>query len=140
MVRHTNWERFEELSKNIVFAIVVVWVALIPFGAYPPAWILLVSVIWSYILSDVVINFFINGGEGYAKMFTNNQFVDTGHAYLVFAVGVVVGTLAINTFLDYALGTLQSPNIQTWTAIVVFVSGAVATSAALDVQWRFYKR
>ena len=73
-------------------------------------------------------------------MFTNNQFSDKGHAYLVFVLGIVVGTLVINTLLDYSLGQLQTPNIQSWTAIVLFVSGIVAISAALDVQWRFYEK
>jgi hypothetical protein len=138
---HPNWDRFKELSKNIIFAIFVVWIVLIPFGAYPPAWILLVSAILSYVLSDVILNFFINGGQGYAKMFTNNEFADKGHAYLVFIVGIVVGTLIINTFLDIALAQLQStPDVETWTAIVLFVSAAVAISAAFDVEWRFYEK
>lgn len=95
----------------------------------------------SYVLSDVILNIFIHGGGGYAKTFTQNEFAHKGHAYLVFFLGVVVGTLASMYVLDTVLGPAQSTSdIGTWTEIVVFGSLVVAGSVAFDVQWRFYQR
>ena len=136
-----NWEQFWELSENIFLAIGVSLLVLIPLGAIPSVWITLVSIMMSYVLSDVILNIFIHGGGGYAKTFTQNEFAHKGHAYLVFFVGVVVGTLVSMYFLNTVLGQAQStPDIGTWTEIVVFGSLIVAGSVAFDVQWRFYQR
>ena len=51
------------------------------------------AVIMSYVVSDIILNFFINGGQGYAKIFTQNEFAYKGYAYIAFLVGIVLGTV-----------------------------------------------
>jgi len=128
-----------ELFKNPFFSafvsyIVLAFVALI----YPTGWVLLFSIIFSFVLSDVILNFFIHGGSGWSKIFTDIEFTCKGHAFLVFLIGIVVGTILSSLIAD---AILQYAKTQlSWFYAILLTDLLVMVAVLGDLEWRFYTR
>jgi hypothetical protein len=103
---------------------------------YFQGWILLFSVFLSFVLSDIILNFFIRGGKKWAKVGFNNEFACKGHAYLVFLVGIVVGTLVSSVVADGIMKYLQS--MMPWYYASLVTDLIVVGSVLGDLLWRFY--
>lgn len=105
---------------------------------YPDGWIFLFSAFFSYVLSDFLLNFFIHGGNGWAKIFDETDFANKGHAYLVFLIGIVVGTL-LSSFGGESLMTYLQSQMPWYQASLL--TDLLAVSAIVgDLEWRFYSK
>jgi hypothetical protein len=135
----TKLESFVEALKKIYVSApisygILALVALV----YPKGWIFLFSVFLSFVLSDLLLNCFIHGGEGYAKLFTDNNFANKGYAYLVYLVGIVIGTVLSSIFADHLMAYLQV--ILQWYQAVLITDLIALGAVVADLQWRFYDK
>lgn len=105
---------------------------------YPEGWIFLFSAFFSFVLSDFLLNLFIHGGNGWAKIFDKRDFANKGYAYLVFLIGIVVGTLASSFGGDYLMAYLQSQ--MPWYQASLLTSLLAVFAVAGDLEWRFYSK
>jgi hypothetical protein len=134
----SNKEKFFELLKNEFFATFVCFVVLAIVGLVSStAWFFLFAVILSYVLSDVILNFFVHGGEGWAKIFSDTQFSDKGYAFLAFLGGIIIGTLVTSVIADVFVKYVQT-QLEWMTAVILTDLVAVAL-VLLDLEWRFYR-
>ncbi len=134
----SNKEKFFELLKNEFFATFVCFVVLVTVGLVSMiTWFFLFATILSYVFSDVILNFFVHGGGGWAKILFNNRFADKGHAYLAFLSGIIIGTLVTSLIADAIVKYIQT-QFEWVTALILTTSAAVAL-VLLDLEWRFYR-
>lgn len=126
-----------DLFKNPFFSAIVSYLVLAIVALfYFQGWILLFSVFFSFVLSDVILNFFIRGGKKWAKVGFNNLFACKGHAYLVFLIGIIVGTLVSSVIADGTMKYLQS--VMPWYYASLVTDLVVVGSVLGDLLWRFY--
>jgi len=130
-------ESFQNQLENVGIACFVSYATLLFIGlAVPSIWAFMFSIIVSFVLSDVILNGFINGGEGHAKIFSKRRFANKGHAYVVFLAGIVIGTVLSSFLSDLWLQTFQS---QPWVLMVVISDFFAVLFVFADLQWRFYE-
>lgn len=130
---------FSELLKNELFAAFVCFMILGLAAVISwTAWAFLFSIILSFVLGDVFLNFFIHGGEGWTKIFTDAQFTSKGSAFFVFMIGIVVGTLLSAFITDWIFQYVQSQ--LTWEWAIVLTDLSVVVAVFSDLEWRFYNR
>jgi hypothetical protein len=90
----------------------------------------------SYVLSDLILNCFIRGGKGWSKIFDENYFACKGHAYLVFMVGIVFGTILSSLGTNLLMNFLQTQ--MAWFEAVLSTDLIVVVAVLGDLLWRFY--
>ncbi len=130
---------FSELLRNEFFAAFVSFIVLGVVGLVSSvSWYFLFSIILSYVLGDVFLNFFIHGGQGYAKVGFDNQFSCKGYAFMVFLIGIVSGTILSSLIVDSIIHYAQTQI--TWFWALILTDGIVAVVVLADLEWRFYNR
>lgn len=134
----SNKDKFLKLLKNEFFATFVCFVVLVTVGLVSMiAWLFLFAVILSYVFSDVILNFFVHGGGGWAKILFNNQFADKGYAYLAFLSGIIIGTLATSLIADAIVKYIQTQF--EWVTALILTTSLAVVLVLLDFEWRFYR-
>jgi hypothetical protein len=130
---------FSKLIRNEFFAAFISFIVLGIVGLISKTvWYFLFSIILSYVLGDVFLNFFIHGGEGFAKIFSENRFACKGHAFIVFLAGIILGTFLSALIVDWIMQYAQTQTTWDWAlAITDFV---VVCAVLGDLEWRFYTR
>jgi hypothetical protein len=117
------------------------------------------SVTVAWVISDVILNVFVIGGEGWLKIpFAGDDFQKKGRGYLAFLIGIIVGTWFSSAIADWILTLtgLVLENIpatnSTFTPILhviasnpslftlLIANGAVAGLVFFDLNARFYKK
>jgi hypothetical protein len=131
--------KYIRLFRNPFFSAFVSYVVLALVGIiYPLGWVFLFSILFSYVLSDLILNGFIHGGKGWSKIFDEADFTHKGHAYLVFLVGIVVGTLLSSFIADSIFQYAQTHMI--WSYALLLTDFAVVVAVLGDLEWRFYTK
>lgn len=126
-----------DLFRHPLFSAFVSYVILGIVGLiYKDGWILLFSVFLSYVVCDLILNCFIRGGNGWSKIFDKNEFACKGHAYLVFMVGIVFGTVLSSFGTNLLMNYLQSQI--SWYEAVLVTDFVVVIAVLGDLLWRFY--
>lgn len=102
-------------------------------------WIFLFSVVWSYVLSDIFLNVFIEGGGGIAQipLSRNHLTKHKGHAYTAFFVGIIISTVVAGGISDLILQFMKSNG--DWLTNVLAWSFFACLAVFADLEARFYK-
>ena len=129
--------QFSELLRNPYFDAIMTYIVLGVVGlVYPSGWIFLFSIFFSFVLSDIILNFFIRGNKGWSKILTNEKFACKGHAYLVFLLGIIIGTILSSFVAEWVLQYAQSQ--LSWITAVLLTDFIVVGAVLGDLLWRFY--
>lgn len=129
-----------EVLGNAYVAFLTCFLSLFLFGlVLPSQWIILFSIICAYVISDLVINFFIIGGKGIAQIpMIDNQAKKKGHSYLAFFIGIIGSTIISSVLSDIILGMVKSST--DWIVTVFALSLGIGVAVFLDFEAKFYKR
>lgn len=130
---------FIEALQNPLIAFLLCFVGMVIFGLiFPQYWVVLFSIICAYLISDIVINLVIRGGNGIATIpAINNQTKHKGHSYIAFFIGIIFSTLVSSVFSDLILRfVLMSPT--EWIIIVLGSSLGLGVAVFADLQAKFY--
>ena len=127
-----------DLLENPVFSILFTIIILITVGIFfKGVWIFLFSIIVSYMLTDIILNFIVRGESGYAKIpVLGHHFQTKGHSYIAYIVGIVIGTFFASELADNILIYLKS--FTDWNTIVITSSFIVGILVFLDFESRFF--
>lgn len=128
---------FLQRLENVVIAFIASFSILFCIGALIPSiWAYVFSILVSFVLSDLILNAFIHGGEGHANIFSKNEFAHKGHAYVVFLIGIIISTVLSSLLADFMFqGYLQDTP---WVATVFITDGIAVFLVLGDLKWRFY--
>lgn len=103
-------------------------------------WLFIFSATVAYVASDILVNFVIHGGEGFAKIGWDNDFAEKGYAYIAFFLAIVISTGAIAWGLP-ELFSILFPQSGRPSLFWVLMMSLLAVEAVLgDLQLRFYER
>jgi hypothetical protein len=140
-MRVGNMELIGDILKrleNVAVACIVCFIILFFAGLLIPSiWAFIFSVIFSFVTSDLILNGFIHGGEGHAKIFSKNAFAHKGHAYVVFLIGIIVSTVLSSLLADIVFQGYQQNS--SWVQTVFFSDFFAVLFVFIDLAWRFYE-
>jgi hypothetical protein len=135
----SDTKKFLEHLKNEFFAAFVCFIVLVIVGLVSEiAWFFLFAAMLSYVFSDVILNFFVHGGGGWAKIFLDNEFTNKGYAFLAFLSGIIIGTLLTSIIADMVITYVQTQ--LDWITALVFTDVIAVGLVLLDLEWRFYRQ
>lgn len=128
-----------EILENPIVAFFICLLALLLFGLIlPEYWIFLFLVLSSYLLCDLIIDFFVTGGHGIAQIpALGNQSQDKGHTYIAYFVGIIVSSIVSSLISELLLSTVKSS--ADWMTTVITLSFVVSAAIYLDMRSKFYK-
>lgn len=130
----------EEILDNSIVAFFVCFLTLSGFGVFlPDYWIILFSILCSYLVCDLSINLFIIGGSGIVQIpLLGNLTQEKGRGFVAFFVGIIISTI-ISLFLSDMI--LNAVRISTdWFTAVTSLSFGISVAIYADMKAKFYRR
>lgn len=127
-----------ERLENILVSCTVCFIILFFIGVIVPSiWVFIFSVLISFVMSDLILNAFIHGGEGHAKIFSKNDFAHKGHAFIVLLIGIIFSTVLSSLLADLSFQSYQQDS--GWIETVLTTDGIAIFFVFVELMWRFYE-
>lgn len=131
----TLLKKLRNKTNAIIFSVIVLSGLLLLFKNI---WSYVFAILLAYLIADLIRIFFLRGERGIVQFtFSGTRSQHKGHAYLVFLIYIIVGTILSGLFSDFIVKQIETLN-GIWGVIIP--NAIIAILVFLDFNLLFYKR